>query len=131
MIPIMRAMSIKISTISIQNLWGFLIFYTIPLSCLFDLNKSSFTLSTSSVNYIIFLSDYFISYPVIKMFYFHVFNPLRTYYIYLSISSSTFCHCFIFDSYISVGSSPLVCFDAIRLLFFGFPGSSNCSLISV
>ena len=129
--PTIRAIKMSIKTISMQNLCGFLIFSTTPLSCLLDLNKSSLTFSTYEVSSSIFLSDYFINYPVIRMPSFQVFNPLITPYSYYSIYSSTFCHCFILASYIYVGSFSLVCLDIIRLLFFCLPGSSNCSLIYV
>ena len=127
----MRAIRMRIKTMSMQNLWGFLIFQTMPFNCLFDLKRSQLTLSTSWVSWIILLSDYFISSPVIRMLYFHVFSPFITYSISRSIYSSTFCHCFILVSYISVASSTFPCLEMMRLLFLGFPPSSNCSLISV
>jgi hypothetical protein len=55
--------------------------------------------------------------------------PFNTYSIYSSIYWSTFCHCFIFANSISVAFYERPWLLIIRLFFF--PGSSNCSRISV
>jgi hypothetical protein len=124
----MSATRIRMRTMSIQNLWGFLIFYTIPFSFLFDWKRFSLTLSTWPVSCTILLSVVSISSPVIRRLFFHFFIFSITSPTYSSIYLSIFYHSFIFVIYIYVGASFLYCLEIMRL-FFCFPGSSSCSLI--
>lgn len=130
MMPTRSPISKSIRTTSIQNLWGLLYCYISPFSCLLDLSKFSFTLSTSSVKSSIFLSDSSISSPVFFTFIFHsIVNWVRS-SSRSSIASSAFFHLYIALSSISVGPLLFLLFPLYIFLFL-LSGSSSMALASV
>jgi hypothetical protein len=131
--PTTSPIRINTRTTSIQHLCGLLNFYTIPLSCLLDLNRFSLTLSTSYVKFSIFLSVSSISRPVRIVCSFHLFTfSMRTSSPSSNLRSFYSHRCMAAIS-TEVGESfVLFLFDWILLftLLFAF-GSNNCVRISV
>ena len=129
MIATTNPIKINTKTTSIQNLCGFLYSSTIPFNCLFDLNKSSLTLSTYSVNFWILLSVSSSRTPVSFTLVFHSIVLLVMSSIFSSIISSSFFHLSIACSSIYVGSFLLF---LTRYVFLLSPFlSSRKALLSV
>lgn len=115
----------RMSTISMQNLWGLRYCSIMPLSCLFDRNKLSFTLSTYVVRSSIFLSDWSISSPVYLTFFFHYMVLCVRSSSLSSIAASVFFHLSIAYSYIWDGSAYFFFFVFTRYVFLSLPSVSR------